>query len=133
MQSNKIIKISSSIVMVLSILGICSVSIMAFFSPQSVMDLVQMKITNNDAMSSIRGVYGGAGIAILTVMIHLWRTDLKKGMLFLSIFWGSYALSRFITIMAEGPLGAFGTQWIYTESFLCIIALFLYFKSEKNS
>lgn len=133
MQSNKIIKISSTVVMLLSILGIASVSIMAFMSPQSVMDLVQVKITNNDAMSSIRGVYGGAGIAILSVMIHLWRTDLKKGMLFLGIFWGSYALSRFITIMAEGSLGAFGTQWIYTESFLCIIALFLYFKTQKSS
>ncbi len=86
---NKVIKISSSILMGLSVLGIVSISLMAFNSPQSVMDLVQVKLENTDAMSSIRGVYGGAGIAILMVMIYLWRNNLRQGMLFLAVFWGS--------------------------------------------
>lgn len=128
---NKAIKISSSIVMGISVLGIASVSLMAFNSPQSVMDLVQVKLENTDAMSSIRGVYGGAGIALLLVMIYLWKNDLKKGMLFLSVFWGSYAISRLITIMVDGALGAFGTQWIFTESILSIIALILYFRNRE--
>lgn len=129
---NKVIKISAHVLMTFSVLGIVSVSLMAFNSPQSVMDLVQVKLENTDAMSSIRGVYGGAGIAILTVMIYLWRNDLAKGMVFLSIFWGSYALSRLITIMADGALGAFGTQWIYTESILAIAAFAVYMGSKRN-
>lgn len=128
---NKVIKISSSILMGLSVLGIASVSLMAFNSPQSVMDLVQVKLENTDAMSSIRGVYGGAGIAILMVMIYLWRNNLKQGMLFLSVFWGSYALSRLLTIMVDGALGAFGSQWIVTETVLASAALLLYFKSTE--
>lgn len=127
---NKIIKISNSLVMGISVLGIASVSLMAFNSPQSVMDLVQVKLENTDAMSSIRGVYGGAGIAILMVMIYLWRTNLKQGMLFLSVFWGSYALSRLLTIVIDGPLGAFGSQWIVTETILAGTALVLYFKNK---
>lgn len=129
---NKVIKISAHVLMTFSVLGIVSVSLMAFNSPQSVMDLVHVKLENTDAMSSIRGVYGGAGIAILTVMIYLWRNDLAKGMVFLSIFWGSYALSRLITIMADGALGAFGTQWIYTESILAIAAFAVYMGSKRN-
>jgi uncharacterized membrane protein len=129
---NKVIKISSSILMGISVLGIASVSLMAFNSPQSVMDLVQVKLENTDAMSSIRGVYGGAGIAILMVMIYLWRNNLKQGMLFLSVFWGSYALSRLLTIVVDGALGAFGTQWIITETVLASAALLLYFKRTEE-
>ncbi len=128
---NKVIKISCSILMGISVLGIASVSLMAFNSPQSVMDLVQVKLENTDAMSSIRGVYGGAGIAILMVMIYLWRNNLKHGMLFLAVFWGSYALSRLLTIVVDGALGAFGTQWIITETVLASAALFLFFKSSE--
>ena len=129
---NKVIKISSSILMGISVLGIASVSLMAFNSPQSVMDLVQVKLENTDAMSSIRGVYGGAGIAILLVMIYLWRNNLKQGMLFLAVFWGSYALSRLLTIVVDGTLGAFGTQWIITETVLASAALLLYFKRTEE-
>jgi len=132
MNTNKIIKISSYIVMGISILGIVSVSLMAFQSPQSVMDLVKVKLDNTDALSSIRGIYGGVGIPLVMVMIYLWKYDLRKGMLFLSVFWGAYAISRLITIMVDGPLGAFGTQWIYTETILAITALFLFFKSNKD-
>ncbi|MGZ5192052.1 MAG: DUF4345 family protein, partial [Flavisolibacter sp.] len=41
----------------ISAFSILSVSLMAFFAPQSVMDLVQVKLENNDAFSSIRGVF----------------------------------------------------------------------------
>jgi Domain of unknown function (DUF4345) len=129
---NKVIKISSAILMGISVLGIASVSLMAFNSPQSVMDLVQVKLENTDAMSSIRGVYGGAGIAILMVMIYLWRNNLKQGMLFLAVFWGSYAISRLLTILIDGALGAFGTQWIVTETVLALGALLLYIKSDEK-
>lgn len=129
---NKTIKTSGSIVMAISVLGILSVSLMAFNSPQSVMDLVSVKLDNTDALSSIRGIYGGVGIPLLMVMIYLWKYDLRKGMLFLGVFWGSYAMSRLITIIIDGPLGAFGTQWIYTETILASISLFLYFKSNKE-
>lgn len=131
MNTNKIIKISSAIVMSISILGILSVSLMAFQSPQAVMDLVKVKLENTDALSSIRGIYGGVGIPLIFIMIYFWRTNMKIGMLFLGLFWGSYAISRMLTIIIDGPLGAFGTQWIYTESILAILAFILFAKSEK--
>jgi hypothetical protein len=37
-----------------------------------------------------------------------------------------YAVSRAITILVDGPLGDFGTQWIITESILFIIAIILF-------
>lgn len=117
--------------MSISILGILSVSLMAFQSPQAVMDLVKVKLDNTDALSSIRGIYGGVGIPIIFIMIYLWRNNMRIGMLFLGLFWGSYAISRALTIMIDGPLGAFGTQWIYTESILAILAFILFVKSEK--
>lgn len=43
---------------------------MAFGDPQAVMDLVLVKLDNTDAYSSIRGVYGGVGIAILGVLLY---------------------------------------------------------------
>lgn len=109
-----------------STLGVLSVSLMAFVNPQSVMDLIQTQLPNNDALSSIRGVYGGAGFTIAITMLVLARKDMQWALLFISLLWGSYAFSRLMTILADGPLGAFGNQWIITESFFAISAIALY-------
>lgn len=98
---------------------------MAFQNPQAVMDLVQVKLTNNDAFSSIRGVYGGVGLTIFISLVYLAFRDHTRGLAFASILWGSYALSRLMTISLEGPLGAFGQQWLMIESILCIAAVTL--------
>lgn len=109
-----------------SALSIFMVSAMAFVNPQDVMNLVQVSLPNNDAYSSIRGVYGGVGLAIIAVILYCARNDRRKGMVFLSILWGSYAISRIITAAKEGPLGAFGTQWLAIETTLFIASLSLY-------
>lgn len=95
------------------------------------MDLVSVKLTNNDAFSSIRGIYGGVGMTIVLSLIYLVRKHRIEALLFLTVLWGLYAASRLITIVVEGPLGDFGTQWIITESVLCGIALLL-LKSSKQ-
>jgi hypothetical protein len=117
----------------LSALSILSVSIMAFINPQQVMDLVQVNLGNNDAYSSIRGVYGGVGISIVTVVIYLSRISLSKGLGFLTMFWGMYGLSRIITIMIEGKLGSFGTQWLTIEVCFTIIALALFTAHSRKT
>jgi Domain of unknown function (DUF4345) len=89
------------------------------------MDLVKVKLTNNDAYSSIRGVYGGVGLTIFITLIYLALRDQTKGLLFAAILWGLYAVSRIVTIFREGPLGDFGNQWLTIESGLCIAALVL--------
>ena len=101
------------------------VSLMAFLNPQSVMDLVAVKLTNTDAISSIRGIYGGAGLTIVIALAYLSRKDLREALGFLVLLWGFYALSRLITQLYEGPLGVFGKQWIVIESVFCGIALIL--------
>ena len=110
-----------------SSLSILMVSIMALINPQQVMDLVQVRLGNTDAFSSIRGVYGGVGITIVTVLFYYTIKDVRKGLQFVALLWGSYAVSRIITSLVEGPLGAFGTQWLLIESSLCVIAVLLLF------
>jgi hypothetical protein len=125
MKKQKLILNLSRGFMGLSALSMLSVSLMAFANPQSVMDLVQVKLNNADAFSSIRGVYGGVGLTLFVSITYMMVKDVKRGLLFLCMLWGLYALSRLMTIGMEGSLGAFGTQWLVTESLFFIIALSL--------
>jgi hypothetical protein len=109
------------------------VSMMAFFSPQAVMDLVGVKLPNNDAYSSIRGVYGGVGLSLVVALIYFSIRDVRKGLSFLCLLWGLYALSRIITIIAEGALGDFGNQWLTIETvFFCISSTLLYLQNKST-
>jgi divalent metal cation (Fe/Co/Zn/Cd) transporter len=125
MKTQKIISVAASTFIGFSAFSIIMVSLMAFSNPQKVMDLVNVKLTNNDAYSSIRGVYGGVGLTIFIVFVYLGFRDQTKGLIFAAVLWGLYAISRLITIMSEGPLGDFGNQWLTIESILCIVALVL--------
>jgi hypothetical protein len=116
----------------LSALALLSVSLMAFADPQSVMALVKVQLTNTDAFSSIRGVYGGVGLTLFVSLIYLMLRDTQKGLLFLTLLWGSYALSRTVTIFVEGQLGAFGQQWLIIESALCLIGATLLIVSKRT-
>lgn len=128
----KTLKIVSRAFIVLSCLSLMYVSVLAFFSPQAVMALVNVTLPNNDAISSIRGIYGGVGMTIIIMLCYLAIADVKKGLIVLSMFWGFYAFSRVITIAAEGKLGAFGTQWLMIESLFCVIALTLLFATHRK-
>jgi hypothetical protein len=125
MKTKTILFVSKGFI-IFSALSILSVSLMAFHDPQAVMNLVQVQLTNTDAYSSIRGVYGGAGLTICISLLYLIKKNVPLGLLFLSMLWGCYALSRIITILTEGTLGAFGTQWLLIESVLFITACSLY-------
>jgi hypothetical protein len=122
----KSIRFASIAFISLSVLSIFSVSILAFINPQQVMDLVQVNLGNNDAYSSIRGVYGGVGISIIAVVIYLSRLGISKALGFLAMFWGMYGVSRLVTIIVEGKLGSFGTQWLIIEVCFAAIALGLF-------
>lgn len=116
----------------ISALALLSVSLMAFANPQGVMDLVQVQLTNTDAASSIRGVYGGVGLTIFITLMYLMLNDVRKGLSFLILLWGFYAISRTMTIFMDGKLGAFGQQWLIIESVFCLIALGLYIGTRKQ-
>ncbi|MGD1847560.1 MAG: DUF4345 family protein, partial [Salibacteraceae bacterium] len=51
---------------------------------------------------------------------------IRMGLGFLILFWGAYAISRLITLIADGPLGDFGSQWLLMESVFCVLAVGLY-------
>ena len=131
MQTKSILKRAAQGFILLSGLALLSVSVMAFSNPQSVMDLVGVKLTNTDALSSIRGVYGGVGVTLFISLLYLMVRDVHKGLAFLSLLWGFYALSRTLTVYADGPLGAFGRQWLLIESVFCVIALLLLWANHK--
>lgn len=133
MQTKLIRKRAAQGFILLSALALLSVSALAFFNPQSVMDLVGVKLTNTDAFSSIRGVYGGVGLTLFITLIYLMVWDVQKGLVFLSLLWGSYALSRTITIFAEGALGVFGKQWLFIESIFCLISILLLWINLKGN
>jgi len=129
----KAIRIASRTFIIFSCVSLSYVSILAFASPQAVMDLVKVSLPNNDAISSIRGIYGGVGLTVVISLLYLAFTDLKKGLVVLSMFWGMYALSRLMTIAVDGSLGAFGTQWLLIESVFCIIGITLIFLGRVTS
>ncbi len=116
----------------LSVLSISSVSIMALFNPQMVMDLVQVNLPNNDAYSSIRGVYGGVGLTLCAALIYTVRKNLQESLGLLGILWGSYAACRIITLLNEGQLGAFGNQWMKIELVFFLIAMILFQLNKRN-
>lgn len=118
--------IATRIYLGFSLLSLLSVSVMALFDPQSVMDLVGINLNNNDAISSIRGVYGGVGITICLTIFYLLIRHPEKGAGFLSIFWGAYAFSRLITLISDGPLGDFGNQWLLIETVMALVGLGLW-------
>ncbi len=125
MKKKKIVSTLSVILVLFSAFSILMVSIMAMISPQEVMALVQVPLPNNDALSSIRGVYGGVGLTITFTLVYLAIKEVQKGLAFTAILWGSYAVSRIITLLVDGPLGAFGTQWLTIESSLFVVAMVL--------
>ena len=125
MKTSTILLLSKGFIIV-SALSLLSVSIMAINNPQAVMDLVQVQLTNTDAISSIRGVYGGVGLTIFISLMYLFKSNIKLALAFLSILWGTYAASRIITIFTEGTLGAFGTRWLTIECILFIAGVSLH-------
>ncbi|MGB0403952.1 MAG: DUF4345 domain-containing protein [Salibacteraceae bacterium] len=131
MNAKKTIQISSNLFIGFSILSLSYVSVLSIYNPQATMDLVSTTLANNDAISSIRGIYGGVGLVIITTLVYLLIADTKKGLLFLALFWGSYAASRIITIVADGPLGEFGSNWLIIESTFSILAFGLFFLNKR--
>jgi hypothetical protein len=129
--SNKWVSPLSAVFISFSLLSLAWVSVLAMISPQHVMDLVSVKLENTDAISSIRGIYGGVGITICALLAYLLMKDKAKALLFLSVFWGMYALSRFVTILVDGSLGDFGKQWIAIESVFSILAIVLFMVHPK--
>lgn len=125
MKKEKLVRVATIAFIVFSAFCLLMVSLMAFLNPQSVMDLVSVKLTNTDAYSSIQGIYGGVGMTLVISLLYLIRNHANEALLFLTFLWGLYAISRLITILVEGPLGQFGNQWIVTETILCAIALVL--------
>lgn len=121
----KTINFFSRAFIALSALSFLYVSLIGLANPQAVMDLVQVKLTNTDAYSSIRGVYGGVGITIVATLIYMFIKSPLNGLKFLTMIWGMYALSRIMTISMEGKLGAFGSKWLGIELFFCFTALTL--------
>jgi len=132
MNAQKIVKISSQIFIGFSAFSLGYVAILSILNPQSTMDLVATTLPNTDAISSIRGIYGGVGFVITIQLIYLLIKDYRKGLLFLSLFWSAYAISRFITIFVDGSLGDFGKQWIIIESTFSVIAIILLLVSRKH-
>lgn len=111
------------------------ISLTAFDDPQKLMDLVQVKLTNNDAYSSIRGVYGGVGMTLVLLLIYWMFQEIRTGLACLVLLWGFYVLSRVLTWLWNGPLNAFGKQWLGIESILFVVAsclLFLNFQMTNK-
>lgn len=130
---NKTIKISGYLFVFISSLSLIYVSALAWIDPKDIMALVQVKLENTDALSSIRGVYGGVGFTLAGLVILMSINNLQNGLLFLSVFWLMYAISRVLTIIIDGPLGDFGNMWIKIESMFAVIAFILYLLNRPGN
>ena len=118
MKTNQILEKSAKGYVLFSILSLIYVSILGIIDPQQVMDMVNVNLSNTDAISSIRGVYGGVGLTISFFLIYLLFKKHQWALSFLVVFWGCYAMSRVLTIMIDGSLGDFGVKWLLIESCL---------------
>ncbi|UKN02265.1 DUF4345 domain-containing protein [Paracrocinitomix mangrovi] len=114
-----------------SVVSIGYVSILSMISPQATMDLVNVDLGNTDAMSSIRGVFGGVGITICVSAIVMLKNNIKRSVQFFTLLWGAYAISRILTIIIDGQLGEFGNTWLMIESFLCIVSIVISYRLSK--
>ena len=132
MKSHSIIRVLSKGFVLLSALSVLSVSIMAFQNPQAVMDLVSVKLNNTDAYSSIRGVYGGVGVTIFISLLYTMFKNIMESLGLLIVLWGLYAISRIMTIFAEGSLGSFGNQWLMIELLFFSAAVVLLLLNKKE-
>lgn len=132
MNTKKTLLRSQQIYVGFSCLSLAYVSLLSLVSPQSTMDLVGVVLPNTDAISSIRGIYGGVGLFLTSGLIYLLFKELPKAVIFLFFFWFSYALSRLITLLVDGPLGDFGNQWIMIETFLATVGFVLLFLSKQQ-
>jgi hypothetical protein len=132
MNAQEIIKTSSRVFIGFSAISLGYVAMLSLLSPQATMDLVATPLPNNDAISSIRGIYGGVGLVITLQLVYLLFKDHEKGLWFLSLFWGAYAISRLTTMIVDGPLGDFGNQWLVIESSFCAVAVVLLLLPAKK-
>lgn len=117
----------------ISIFGLASISLLSLFDPQATMELVRVKLDNTDAISSIRGIYGGVGMSIIAGLTYLLITKILLAVRFLTLFWFSYAVSRLITIIVDGPLGEFGNQWLSIETAFFLIGAILLFVNQLHN
>jgi hypothetical protein len=129
----KSVRILSYAFVGISCLSLLYVAIMAWFNPRAVMALVSVTLDNNDALSSIRGVYGGVGFALVGLIIAIARKELRSSLLFLSVFWFLYALSRIVTLMMDGPLGDFGHNWLTIETVFGLLAAILFLATKPSA
>ncbi len=125
MKKTTVVPLAARAFILLSAVSFLSVSIMAWVSPQAVMDLVHVQLGNTDALSSIRGVYGGVGLSLFVVLIYLMLKQPVNGLRFLGLLWGFYALSRITTLLHDGALGEFGTRWLTIEAAFFVLAVTL--------
>ncbi|WP_232834887.1 DUF4345 domain-containing protein [Pleomorphovibrio marinus] len=121
MNTTKILDKAAKGYTMLSLLSLLYVSLLAMIAPQKIMDMVHINLGNTDAISSIRGVYGGVGLSICFSLVYLLFQKPNWALGFLVVFWGCYAISRVMTILMEGLLGNFGSQWLLIEAILFLL------------
>jgi succinate-acetate transporter protein len=119
------IKATSHFILSVSVLGLAYVCALAWWNPQHVMALANVDLTNTDAISSIRGIYGGAGTFVVSIIIYFWRKKISLALTVLGAFWLLYAFARVVTWAVDGPMGDFGNQWLIIEFVLGSTALAL--------
>lgn len=115
-----------------SIISLLYTSIIAWINPQTIMDFVKTDLPNTDALSSIRGIYGGAGLSFVVILIYGMRKNISKTLLFLSLFWSLYAFARITTIVTDGLLQEFGNTWLIIESSFAFIAFLLFLTTKEK-
>lgn len=131
MSTTKTIEITSKGFIIFSLFGLSAVAILSMADPQATMDLVAVQLGNNGARSSIRGVYGGVGLTILTFSAIYFKTRGREILMFLSLFWTYYAFARLLTVFMDGALGGFGSRWLVIESVMAIAGWAIFYLQKR--
>ncbi len=128
-------KIETGIKIFLTLVGLAflSIAIQALFTPQLVMDNVDIQLTNISAKSSTMGFYGGVNLLLGLYIIYAGFKNQSMGLILAALYGGGFVIGRLLSLIMDGMPNSFVLTWLGVESTLTLIALLLYFNLNKKN
>lgn len=114
-----------------SALAILRTSITIFIHPQNVLEHIGVNISSIDHSRPLTALFSATGFTIAGILSYLFIQDRRKGLTFLTLLFGIYALYRFLTILFHGSIDDLG-RWLFVDSALFLISVMLLLVQPAN-
>lgn len=115
----------TKIFLIIIALAFLNIGVQAFNNPQSIMDFVNVKLGNVDALNSIRAYYGGVNSIFACYIFYGAFKNQKTALTLCALYGGGFVIGRIYSILVEGMPGSFIWTWLAIETVLTVVSLFL--------